>query len=88
MFGDVDTFQTLGTFDTNYSSGNLDITFFRDDFGREDNVITIIYEPLDYLDRALFKELENISKNKKIESETKTSIGDLIQEELDDSSKE
>ena len=27
MFGDVDTFQTLGTFDTNYSSGNLDITF-------------------------------------------------------------
>ena len=23
MFGDVDTFQTLGTFDTNYSSGNL-----------------------------------------------------------------
>ena len=34
---------------------------FRDDFGREDNVITIIYEPVDYLDRELFKELENIA---------------------------
>ena len=31
---------------------------------------------------------ENISKNKKIESETKTSIGDLIQEELEDSPKD
>ena len=31
---------------------------------------------------------ENISKNKQIESETKTSIGDLIQEELSDSSKD
>ena len=31
---------------------------------------------------------ENISKNKKIESETKTSIGDLIQDEIEDSSKE
>ena len=29
---------------------------------------------------------ENITKNKQIESETKTSIGDLIQDELDDSS--
>ena len=34
---------------------------FRDDFGREDNVITIIYEPVDYLDRELYKELENIA---------------------------
>ncbi len=34
---------------------------FRDDFGREDNVITIIYEPIDYLDRELYKELENIA---------------------------
>ena len=27
MSDDVDTFQTLGTFDTNCSSSNLDITF-------------------------------------------------------------
>ena len=37
-------------------------------------------------EKALIK--ENISKNKQIESETKTSIGDLIQEELSDSSKD
>ena len=42
------------------------------------------------LEKSQEKELikENISKNKKIESETKTSIGDLIQEELNDSSKD
>ena len=33
---------------------------FRNDFGREDNVITIIYEPIDHYDINLFKELENI----------------------------
>ena len=42
------------------------------------------------LEKSQEKELikENISKNKKIESETKTSIGDLIQEELEDSPKD
>ena len=42
------------------------------------------------LEKAEEKEIlkENISKNKQIESETKTSIGDLIQEELSDSSKD
>ena len=42
------------------------------------------------LEKSQEKELikENISKNKQIESETKTSIGDLIQEELSDSSKD
>ena len=42
------------------------------------------------LEKSEEKEIlkENISKNKKIESETKTSIGDLIQEEISDSSKE
>jgi len=42
------------------------------------------------LEKSQEKELikENISKNKQIESETKTSIGDLIQEELDESSKD
>ncbi len=33
---------------------------FREDFGREDNVVTIIYEPFNHFDRDLFKELENI----------------------------
>ena len=42
------------------------------------------------LEKAEEKEIlkENISKNKQIESETKTSIGDLIQDEIGDSSKE
>ena len=42
------------------------------------------------LEKSQEKELikENISKNKQIESETKTSIGDLIQDEIEDSSKE
>ena len=30
VFGDVDTFRELGTFDTSYSSGNLDINFTLD----------------------------------------------------------
>ena len=34
---------------------------FRNEFGREDNVITIIYEPLDPVDRNLFKELEELT---------------------------
>ncbi len=42
------------------------------------------------LEKAEEKEIlkENISKNKQIESETKTSIGDLIQDEIEDSSKD
>ena len=42
------------------------------------------------LEKAEEKEIlkDNISKNKQIESETKTSIGDLIQDEIEDSSKE
>ena len=41
------------------------------------------------LEKAEEKEIlkDNISKNKQIESETKTSIGDLIQDEIEDSSK-
>ncbi len=34
---------------------------FRNEFGREDNVITIIYEPLDPVHRNLFKELEELT---------------------------
>ena len=34
---------------------------FRNEFGREDNVITIIYEPIDPVDRNLFKELEELT---------------------------
>jgi len=34
---------------------------FRDSFGREDNVITTIYQPIDALSRDLFKELEDLS---------------------------
>jgi len=34
---------------------------FRDSFGREDNVITIIYEPRDALRKELYKELEELS---------------------------
>ena len=33
---------------------------FRETFGREDNVITIIYKPVDPLDKNLFIELENL----------------------------
>ena len=33
---------------------------FRETFGREDNVITIIYKPIDHLDKNLFTELENL----------------------------
>ena len=50
----------------------------------------VLYQRYDKSTDPQEKELikENISKNKQIESETKTSIGDLIQEELDDSAKE
>ena len=34
--------------------------FFRDTFGREDNVITIIYKPIDHLEKKLFLELEEL----------------------------
>lgn len=34
---------------------------FRDTFGREDNVMTIIYRPDDYLDKNFYMELEDLS---------------------------
>ncbi len=36
---------------------------FRDTYGREDNVITIIYEPIDFLSKELYVELENLKYN-------------------------
>ena len=33
---------------------------FRETFGREDNIITIIYEPVDALSKELYKELEDL----------------------------
>ena len=33
---------------------------FRDTFGREDNIITIIYKPSDHLEKKLYVELENL----------------------------
>tara|TARA_B100000686_G_scaffold111291_1_gene118602 strand:- start:58999 stop:61245 length:2247 start_codon:yes stop_codon:yes gene_type:complete len=33
---------------------------FRNTFGREDNMMTIIYEPDDYLNKAVYSELENL----------------------------
>ena len=46
------------------------------------------WQPQLALEIAFVSSTENISKNKQIESETKTSIGDLIQDEIEDSSKE
>ncbi len=34
--------------------------FFRDTFGREDNVITIIYKPIDHLEKKIYPELEEL----------------------------
>ena len=31
---------------------------FREEFGREDNIISLIYKPIDYLDQTLYQELE------------------------------
>ncbi len=36
---------------------------FRDEFGREDNVITIIYDPIDFLSYELYIELESLKYN-------------------------
>ena len=36
---------------------------FRDSFGREDNVLTLIYEPIDFLDNELYQELEELNYN-------------------------
>ena len=36
---------------------------FRDSFGREDNIITIIYEPIDFLSNKLYLELEDLNYN-------------------------
>ena len=81
--------------------GKIKIKEFKDNLPSEGDSITSLVTSIDRknrqvnlsvfaLEKSQEKELikENISKNKKIESETKTSIGDLIQEELDDSSKE
>ena len=74
---------------------------FKDSLPSEGDTITSLVTSIDKknrqinlsvfaLEKSQEKELikENISKNKQIESETKTSIGDLIQEELSDSSKD
>ena len=74
---------------------------FKDNLPAEGDSITSLVTSIDRknrqinlsvfaLEKSQEKELikENISKNKQIESETKTSIGDLIQEELSDSSKD
>ena len=33
---------------------------FRDEFGREDNIITLIYKPSDYLNKKVYQELESL----------------------------
>ena len=33
---------------------------FREEFGREDNIISLIYKPIDYLDQTLYQELESL----------------------------
>ena len=81
--------------------GKIKIKEFKDNFPSEGDSITSLVTSIDRknrqvnlsvfaLEKSQEKELikENISKNKQIESETKTSIGDLIQEELSDSSKD
>ena len=81
--------------------GKIKSKEFKDNLPSEGESITSLVTSIDKknrqislsviaLERSQEKELikENISKNKKIESETKTSIGDLIQEELSDSSKD
>ena len=81
--------------------GKIKIKEFKDNLPSEGDSITSLVTSVDRknrqvnlsvfaLEKSQEKELikENISKNKIIESETKTSIGDLIQEELNDSSKD
>ena len=81
--------------------GKIKIKEFKDNLPSEGDSITSLVTSIDRknrqvnlsvyaLEKSQEKELikENISKNKKIESETKTSIGDLIQEELSDSSQD
>ena len=81
--------------------GKIKTKEFKDNMPSEGDSITSLVTSIDRknrqinlsvfaLEKSQEKELikENISKNKQIESETKTSIGDLIQEELSDSSKD
>ena len=81
--------------------GKIKTKEFKDNLPSEGDNITSLVTSIDRknrqvnlsvfaLEKSQEKELikENISKNKQIESETKTSIGDLIQEELSDSSKD
>ena len=81
--------------------GKIKSKEFKDNLPSEGESITSLVTSIDRknrqvnlsifaLEKSQEKELikENISKNKQIESETKTSIGDLIQEEIDDSLKD
>ena len=81
--------------------GKIKIKEFKDNLPSEGDNITSLVTSIDRknrqinlsvfaLEKSQEKELikENITKNKQIESETKTSIGDLIQEELNDPSKD
>ena len=81
--------------------GKIKNKWFKDNLPAEGDSVTSLVTSIDRknrqvnlsvfaLEKSQEKELikENISKNKQIESETKTSIGDLIQEELSDSSKD
>jgi small subunit ribosomal protein S1 len=81
--------------------GKIKLKEFKDNVPSEGESITSLVTSIDRKNRQINLSIfaleksqekvlikENISKNKQIESETKTSIGDLIQEELDDASKE
>ena len=78
--------------------GKIKVKEFKEEIPSEGENITSLVTSIDRknrkinlsifaLEKSQEKELikENISKNKQIESETKTSIGDLIQEELNES---
>ncbi len=82
-------------------TGKIKLKEFKENIPSEGDSITSLVTSIDRknrqinlsifaLEKSEEKEIlkENVSKNKKIESETKTSIGDLIQEEISDSSKE
>ena len=78
--------------------GKIKVKEFKEEIPSEGENITSLVTSIDRknrkinlsifaLEKSQEKELikENISKNKQIESETKTSIGDLIQDELNES---
>ena len=82
-------------------TGKLKLKEFKENTPSEGESVTSLVTSIDRknrqinlsvfaLEKAEEKEIlkENISKNKQIESEAKTSIGDLIQDEIEDSSKE